>query len=60
MPLEIRELHIKVNVNESQGRALAGMAGARTTGESPTDERDRLLAQCVEEVMAIIERRKER
>jgi hypothetical protein len=60
MPLEIRELHIKVNVSESSAGSVAGVAGARANGESPADERERVLTRCVEEVMAVIERRKER
>jgi Family of unknown function (DUF5908) len=51
MPIEIKELHIKINVNE----------GPKPTSvnEQKTKDGD-AVAECVEEVMKIIERKKER
>jgi hypothetical protein len=60
MPLEIRELHIKVNVSEAQGGSVAGVSGAKSSQGDATGERDRLLADCVEEILTLLERRQER
>lgn len=49
MPIEIKELHIKINVNE----------GSKPTTSSTSSEKD-VVEECVEQVMKIIERKKER
>ena len=61
MPLEIRELHIKVNVGGQPGAPGATPEGtvpgpAKGAGE----DKDHLLAQCVDEVMQVLRNRKER
>jgi hypothetical protein len=53
MPIEIKELHIKINVNENSG------SGAKPASTSSATEKD-AVAECVEQVMKIIERKKER
>lgn len=51
MPIEIRELHIRINVNE----------GGKSSPEKPPKEKDKnLVEECVEQVMLVIERQKER
>ena len=51
MPIEIKELHIKINVNES----------TKSTPSSNQKSNDTdVVADCVEQVMQIIERQKER
>ena len=51
MPIEIKELHIKINVNE----------GAKSTPQKAAKKNHTmLLAECVEQVMQVIERKKER
>lgn len=52
MPIEIKELHIKINVNEGP-KPTASPATPKSKGEDP-------VAECVEQVMKIIERKKER
>lgn len=52
MPIEIKELHIKINVSENSS------SGAKPASSSNT-EKD-TVADCVEQVMKIIERKKER
>ncbi len=52
MPIEIKELHIKINVNEDS------KSGAKPASSSHI-EKD-AVAECVEQVMKIIERKKER
>jgi hypothetical protein len=60
MPLEIRELYIKVNVGDAaqapaeRAAAAPGKAGG-SSGDSST-----LVAQCVDEVMRILRAKKER
>jgi hypothetical protein len=56
MPLEIRELHIKVNVGQPapEGPGAAAPAGGQA------EDRDHLIAQCVEAVIAALRNRKER
>ena len=51
MPIEIKELHIKINVNE----------GSKSSAPSAPKSKDQdAVAECVEQVMKIIERNKER
>lgn len=52
MPIEIKELHIKINVNEGS-KPSASKSTAKSKDEDP-------VAECVEQVMKIIERKKER
>ncbi|WKL47582.1 DUF5908 family protein [Flavobacterium pectinovorum] len=52
MPIEIKELHIKINVSEGSKPNSAASA-PKSKGEDP-------VAECVEQVMKIIERKKER
>ena len=51
MPIEIKELHIKINVNESNT--------ASPTKASKAKDSD-LVGECVEQVMKVIERKKDR
>ena len=53
MPIEIKELHIKINVSENSN------SGAKPPPASSVAEKDN-VAECVEQVMKIIERKKER
>ena len=58
MPLEIRELHIKVNVNQP---APGGGAGAQVpSGGKAEDEKDAWISQCIDEVMQLLRHRNER
>ncbi|MFD1604377.1 DUF5908 family protein [Flavobacterium artemisiae] len=51
MPIEIKELHIKINVNEGS---------KKSTPSAPKSKDQDAVAECVEQVMKIIERKKER
>jgi hypothetical protein len=59
MPLEIRELHIKVNLN-APAAGGAGATSAAAQGQGGGDDKERLLADCVDEVMRLLKDRKER
>ncbi|MDX6188801.1 MULTISPECIES: DUF5908 family protein [Flavobacterium] len=52
MPIEIKELHIKINVNEGSKPA--------TSPSTPKSTDEDAVAECVEQVLKIIERKKER
>jgi len=53
MPIEIKELHIKINVNEGGSKSNATASASKGKGEDA-------VAECVEQVMKIMERKKER
>lgn len=58
MPVEIRELVIKVTVNQpSQGQQPAA---APSTGGKADDDKEAIISQCVDEILGIIENKKER
>jgi hypothetical protein len=56
MPLEIRELHIRVNV---AGEGAGPSPGAQASA-SGGEDKDRILSECVEEVLRVLRDRKER
>jgi hypothetical protein len=60
MPIEIKELHIHVTVNTQPEPAIA--TGKQTAGKSAVEsnEKDALVAECVEQVMEILNNRRER
>jgi hypothetical protein len=58
MPIEIRELHIKVTVNQpSQGQQQAATPSA---GAKADDDKEAIISQCVDEILEIIDNKKER
>ncbi len=58
MPVEIRELTIKVNVNQDKA-SQAAPAGSGT-GDNPNDMKQALVKEAVEQVVRILENKKER
>ena len=58
MPIEIRELHIRVSVNAPAGSRPAGAPGpAAGAGDAA---RETLIAECVEQVLEILRDGRER
>ncbi len=53
MPIEIKELHIKINVSED-----ATQAELKDSGTS--DSKEKIIEACMEQVMEILARREER
>ncbi len=53
MPIEIKELHIKINVEE-------GASGGNNSGSGGGMDKTALIALCVEEVMEKLKEYKER
>lgn len=52
MPIEIKELHIKINVDESPESA--------DVETNSRNEKDKIIEACVEQVMEIISKNQER
>jgi len=60
MPLEIRELHIKVEVAGASRSAGASGDLPPATLQEESQNKSKLIRQCVEEVMEIINKKTER
>jgi hypothetical protein len=62
MPIEIRELHIKVNVASQQGEQTSAPSSSSgpggNAGEGSANEE--IIAACVEKVMEILQNKTER
>ena len=58
MPIEIRELHIRVSVSPPTGHPPAGAPSPALGAEG--DRRQALVAECVEQVLQVLDDRKER
>jgi hypothetical protein len=58
VPIEIKELHIRVSVSAPGGGKPAGAPGPAPGAEG--DARQSLVAECVEQVMQLIRDQKER
>ena len=57
MPLEIKELYIRVTVNQPKQETGAGDKKNAATG---TADQDDLVRHCVDEMLSIIKNKKER
>ena len=57
MPIEIKELHIKVTVNAPAGGTAP--AAPAPAGGTPADK-EALVAECVEQVLLILQQKQER
>lgn len=64
MPIEIKELHLHVVVNAGSGGQAASKPQAGTgesnTGNSSGGDKDAIVAECVEQVLDILQNKKER
>ncbi|MCC6726548.1 MAG: hypothetical protein IT258_18755 [Saprospiraceae bacterium] len=56
MPVEIKELHIRVTVNDAESKAKPS---ANAPASAAIDQ-DKLIAECVEQVMNILKQKGER
>jgi len=59
MPIEIRELHIKVTVNQPEAANSSNAVSSPSTNNSSV-KNESLLAECVEQVMQILQNKNER
>ena len=61
MPLEIKELHIKITVDNGDGGAAGGQGGGSSGGGNTAGEPDEnTVAACVEKVLEILADKTER
>ncbi|NJO16397.1 MAG: hypothetical protein HC877_11815 [Thioploca sp.] len=60
MPIEIKELHIRVAVNTSQNGQSPGGPAAVSGAAGIDDTKESLVAECVEQVLRILENKTER
>lgn len=63
MPIEIKELHIRVTIDASPGKQSAGSRTTSAGGGASPDTgaaKDALVAECVEQVLRILNNRMER
>jgi len=65
MPIEIKELHIRVVVNTSaSGQSVAGQTaaagGGGSAGSEGDDGKDAIVAECVEQVLHILQSKRDR
>lgn len=58
MPVEIRELQINVTVNQQNASTAAPSQGPSSTKDG--NDKKNLINQCIEQVMDIINNKKER
>ena len=58
MPIEIKELHIRVTIDPAAARPAASGPVAPKAGGAA--DKDAIVAECVEQVMQILQDRKER
>jgi hypothetical protein len=63
MPIEIRELHIKVSVTSpeaTQGSTGTTSPGGRSNSYTGGNNNEEIVAACVEKVMEILQNKRER
>lgn len=63
MPIEIKELHIKVAVNAAPGGQATeakSVAGGGNKSENSGSDKDEIVAECVEQVLQILQHKLER
>jgi hypothetical protein len=60
MPIEIKELHIRVAVNAPQsGQSPPGQSAGGAKGDGGSDKEE-IVAECVEQVLQILQNKLER
>jgi hypothetical protein len=63
MPIEIKELHIHVVVNAGSAEQPANKparTGENNSGNSGAGDKDSIVAECVEQVLEILQNKRER
>ncbi len=60
MPVEIKELQIHVTVNQPGGNSAQANKVETSSGTLQEDERKSIINQCVEQVLEILNNKKER
>jgi hypothetical protein len=61
MPIEIKELHIRVAVNASpSGQSLDTQAASSSSDANGDTDKEAIVAECVEQVLRILQSKQER
>ncbi len=62
MPIEIKELHIRITVNAPENGSSQGTLpnSLFQAGSNSTDDKESIVAECVEQVMQILQEKRER
>jgi hypothetical protein len=60
MPIEIKELHIRVSVNTPQGTQSIGIGTSGAGGDVTNNAKNAIVVECVEQVLQILEKKAER
>lgn len=62
MPIEIKELHIRIAVNAPQGGQSAAPIGGSggKAGDNTEQDKDAMVADCVEQVLQILRNKEDR
>ena len=60
MPIEIKELHIRVTVNTGTGKAGDAAKSTPAPGAGGGSSKETILAECVEQVLQVVQNKKER
>ena len=60
MPIEIKELHIRVTVNGAEGGANKSTQDQKQGGGGGSADKEAIIAECVEQVLQILQDKKER
>jgi hypothetical protein len=59
MPIEIKELNIRINVNQGQQEQNTPAQEGSSNAQTPPDKQE-LMAECVEQVMELLKNKQER
>ncbi len=60
MPIEINELHISITVNSPSEAPPAGKPSGGKNSDATESDKDALVAECVEQVLQILQNKQER
>lgn len=60
MPIEIRELNIRVSVNQSPAEQGSPAGGSSAQGGGGGADKDQIIAECVDQIMEILKNKNER
>lgn len=60
MPIEIRELNIRIHVNENQQEQDPAAGQSGNSSSAGTADKDELIADCIEKIMELLKNKQER
>ena len=60
MPIEIKELHIRIAVNAPENITAPSAPGGATPSATGGADRETLVAECVEQVLQVLQQKQER